>query len=387
MKELINRHFSPIHKAMRVLQSTVPTEYVPKFMERKDPIFKTLDEITLSYPQFRKIIGAIVKEEVREILKKTQVISAEPLQKIEDALKILPELPNDLLTQDLLSGQELFQLEHDVAVPFSNLMSRRDIPNSYQNVYKLFNKYMQLRYRYQAAQLDNYTQLTLAYNILIKDFSAEAVIPAIEKAISSPFTFGNFELYEVRSAFRELVRIPSTQYAENFPVLSAIKEFTSKRTFRDKNTKKKVECAFNPDSPDPLVYMDKGDLYRMVRNLLRDAVIHGQDEVIRPVVRIYSSTECVNLSILSPGVLDEKVLQVIGKESYTTQDRGETPHGYGKVGARKLIEAHLRAVGMMSAQIQQLMTDHWTNIIYRGIPHVCWKAPFPTARYVKYPIL
>lgn len=89
--------------------------------------------------------------------------------------------------------------------------------------------------------------------------------------------------------------------------------------------------------------------------------------------------ECVHLTILSPGQLDERVLPIIGIEPYTTQDRGEIPHGYGKVSARKLLVELWMAKGKTAEEVQQLLVSHWSNIVHNARPYVQWTAPLPYA--------
>ncbi|OGG08444.1 hypothetical protein A2154_04690 [Candidatus Gottesmanbacteria bacterium RBG_16_43_7] len=85
---------------------------------------------------------------------------------------------------------------------------------------------------------------------------------------------------------------------------------------------------------------------------------------------VYSRNSAASLIYVS-------ILQIIGKVPYTSRNRGEQPHGYGKVGARKLITGLWSALGLKLSDIDILLQNHWANTDYNGVPHVCWTAPLP----------
>lgn len=210
----------------------------------------------------------------------------------------------------------------------------------------------------------------------MRQYISSTILPALTDAIAYDIPMGNYEVHEMRSALRELLGLSPTLWATIIPLRTTLEQFIQDRQFYDKNSHKPVIVSFDDDSPDPQVFIDVGDLYRMMRNLLRDAVTHGEGPHVTPVVRIKQEPNCVLLEVLSPGVLEQHVLSVISKQPYTTQ-RGEAPHGYGKIGARRLLESLWQSLGVSTVDIQNLLKNHWSNTMLEGNPHVCWNAPLP----------
>lgn len=366
----------------RTVLSVVPHELIPfYFTDRSDFIFNTLDTVARTNPELGHLAAGIMKDEVNLIFEQNQgKFNDNALGRLQSAIYPLPDIHKELKSEKPVNRKELFLLEHDIAAPLytlNNRLNRKNTPDAYRKFYDIFRQYGKLSYRYDWIVSEGITALVPGYSKLLREVSRIALIPKLQQAIQKGLPFGTFELFEVRSAFRDLAQIPSTEFAEYFSLRSTIEEFVKNRKFYDKNTVKPVSIVFDPDSTDPMVYMDKGDLYRMVRNLLRDAVTHGEAPVIQPVIKIGFSADYALLQIYSPGTLDEKVLAVIGREPYTTQDRGEKPHGYGKVGARQLLESLWRSLGTSEEKLDQLMKDHWANVQYKGFPYVRWQAPIP----------
>ena len=140
------------------------------------------------------------------------------------------------------------------------------------------------------------------------------------------------------------------------------------------NTGFPVRVSIDDQFDNPLVYFDRGSLYRMLRNLLRDAVTHGEGNVITPTIQIEKSGNIGYLRIYSPGSLPSKVLKIIGKKPYSSS--GEAHHGFGKVNAKNLLTDFLKSLGMNDRHIEELMQKQWQNVQYSGKPHVRWQAPF-----------
>jgi hypothetical protein len=331
-------------------------------------------------PEVRDLSGGIYRREIERIIGKNEgAIDGAVQNEITVLLSQLPSLPEST-GEEVLDKEELFLLEHDMAGPlswfFGQWYSEGETPKSINEFYSSYKVWLEIRYGSAGAK-DG--KLQAAYSRLIRQYSRLRMVPVINEALKEKLTFGNFELYEARSAYRELAQINPAEFAEELPLREAVAEFVTRRKFRDKNTTKPVKISFDEDSENPVVFMDKGDLYRMTRNLLRDAVVHSPAPVIKPVIRIKTGGNCAYMEIYSEGELTKRVLRAISRKPYTTQDRGERPHGYGKVGARRLLESLWQSLGKKPAQIRELMQNHWSNVTYRDRSYVRWQAPIPLA--------
>lgn len=88
---------------------------------------------------------------------------------------------------------------------------------------------------------------------------------------------------------------------------------------------------------DPVVYADPLHLRRAIFNVLNDAIVHSKGELVRVSIRAKKN---VVFSTTNVGrKVERRVLRLIGKVPYTTRDIRLT-HGYGKVAAAGIVEAH-----------------------------------------------
>lgn len=216
-------------------------------------------------------------------------------------------------------------------------------------------------------------------------YAKKIVLPDINTLIGSKVSenIPQFKhgLFEARSAYSELVKDNPQKYAEKFKLGDVIEEFIETEQFNDKNMQKPVIVTLEKNIHNPDVYFDRGALYRMLRNLLRDAVTHSESKVLKPVIGIYENTVdgCANVQIFSEGQLDGETLENISRIPYTTQhdkEVGRPAHGYGKVGARRLLENFWNSLGK-KIDVDKLMVDHWKNTKYNNVPSVRWNAPIP----------
>lgn len=377
--EKLGKDYISITDMSEGILAVAPGEVIPRYYTgEKETIFETLCQVAKFCPRLGRLAGAIAREEAASVLAQSKdTLEEASALRVSQEINLLPHLSEIKLGPKPLSKMDLFQLEHDLAGSLQWVVGHGEnaLPESYLRFLETFHFFGKLRHRF--VNIGDNTQLLTAYGDLIRKVSEQHILPAIQRALEDNVPFGNYEIYESRSAFRELAGLSPKKYASNFPLLGTVREFTRDREFHDKNTGQPVEVAFDPNSTDPVVCMDKGDLFRMLRNLLRDAVTHGEGPVIKPTIKIEALQDYVNLFIYSQGALEEEVLQLIGQYPYTTQDKGSTPHGYGKVGARRLLDALWNSLGASSTRVKQLMVDQWMNTMYQGTPHVRWKAPLP----------
>lgn len=372
------------------LNQVVPLE-LKYFDYNRSTIFDVLYEIAQNTP-LRELALGLFREETSHYTSVYGVRIDARLVRFINTLPNLRTLPSLNVESQPVSEYALFQLLHDTA---GNALEqyRTKAPKGIHShaIYfgpSLFGKIRYFRSYHiellnetaDAGQRERSQMLIKGYWLLLQKIAAEIIIPNATLGIQEPIPLGNFELYELRSAYRELLGWSPLQFAEAFLLRTAIEEFITKRKFHDKNLHVPVVIQMDKRSNDPQVFMDKGDLYRMLRNLLRDAVVHTQASEIRPVIQVSGEGSYAQLRIFSQGHLDSGVLTIIGRQAYTTQDRQEKVHGYGKVGARKLIQELWSANGLSSAQIETFLHDHWTNGMYNRVPHVVWTAPLPYAR-------
>lgn len=374
-------HLSSLQNISQYILSTVPRDAIPYFFDDKRSIFETLDAISSFTPGLNRLVEWIYRKEVELLTVSAQdYLGEDQKQALYHQVSNLPHLSRPIFSS-ILNKDQIFQLEHDLASPLGWVSGQHNLPTTYHNFFDRYKSFGELRYR--LASVHNDKTLQIAYSSLTRDYAKEVILPSVQKALNDYVPFGTYELLETRSAFRELVSVSPRKFATHFTLLTAVTSFVKERVqgekLRDKNTGKFIDVSFDPESTNPTVFMDEGDLYRMLRNLLRDAVTHGEENFIRPIVKVEAANECVYLSVYSAGHLEKRVLQMIGKKPYTTQDRGNVPHGYGKVGARKLLETLWRSIGVPPWEINRLLHDHWTNTTYEGRPHVRWKAPIPYA--------
>jgi hypothetical protein len=296
---------------------------------------------------------------------------------IAQQLPNLDSLPKTAFDQNPISNHDLFLLMHDTGNTLANflwdLYIKKFQPKDFRKKDQTFEQLAKLLGN-QLSNPDHDPNVVQAYSRLLKTAASDLVIPEINKLLGSILPIKDFILREYRSALREFVGLSPLTFAEPFPLKTVVSEFIQNQKFEDKNTHLPVEVKLTSDSPDPIIYMDRGDLYRMLRNLLRDAVTHGTGSVIEPIIRISDSDACALLQIYSPGSLDPQTLSIISHKPYTTQDRGEVLHGYGKMGARQLLENLLRWMGLPA---EKLLKNHWRNTMFNNIPHVVWTAPLP----------
>jgi len=377
MKETDSLKYSTdVQKVCDSLLRVVPQEYFPAWpIYPKQSIAQTLKEANSSAPSLSELIGAIVKEETKELLVTLGELSLKERFGIESSILSLPSMPAAVNHEKPLKPFDLFLFKHDIGQQFDILwLSKTPAIEKFMKSHQIHGR---LNYRYEEVIGEEKKSLIAPYSLLLRSFAEQSVLPSIQNALKDKNPKTHYLLHELRSGYRELAGLPSTAYTEKFRLGQTVEQFINDNKFRDKNTKKPVEVSLDSSSTNPEVYMDLGDLYRMLRNLLRDAVTHGTNPIILPVVKIDSKSECAYLSVYSPGTLEDRVLRVIGRESYTSQDQGDKPHGYGKVGARKLLEALWKSLGTTDDEINRLFAEHWSNKKYKGLPNVCWQAPIP----------
>lgn len=371
----------PLSAVTEFIQSSIPKDIIPSFYAGEEAsIFQSLEKVSQVCPNLTGLVEGIYKKEVEEIITSyPDQIEIITRRNLNEMIRTLSPLKTITFHPQRLGKDEIFQLNHDMSSPLMRFFGKgiENMPKSYMTFYHLFHLFSELRYRY--ANEERNKVLTLNYSDLLRKFCEHGLVPCLNEAVKDPVPFGNYELYEARSAFREVAQISPKRYAETFPLLTEVNNFVRDREFHDKNMQKPVRVIFDSESTNPHVFMDKGDLFRMMRNLLRDAVVHSGASVLQPIIKIEETPECTYLSVFSEGVLEQRVLQTIGRKPYTTQDRGEVPHGYGKVGARKLLEALWKSIGATPWKLNRLMNNHWSNVDYNGTPHIRWKAPIPYA--------
>lgn len=381
--ERLRNNYTSINVVAREILAVAPSKVIPRFyVGEEETIFETLSQVAQLCPRLRRLTGAIAREEAASVLTQSEdTPEAASTLRVSQEINLLPPLSEMKLMPKPLNEEGIFQLEHDLAGPLQWVVGygKEVLPESYLRFIEALKLFGKLRYRFSSISIEDNTRLLIPYSELLRKTSEQHILTAIQRALEDNIPFGNYEIYEARSVFRELAGLSPRKYASNFPLLGTVREFTRDRKFYDKNTLLPVEVAFDPNSTDPVVYMDKGDIFRMLRNLLRDAVTHGEGPVIKPIIKIADSQDCAYLLIYSQGALEEKVLQLIGQHPYTTQDRISTPHGYGKVGARRLLEALWHSLGASRKKVEQLMANLWMNTTYQGTPHVRWNAPLPYA--------
>jgi hypothetical protein len=267
--------------------------------------------------------------------------------------------------------EEIRQFEHDMVIPLQVTMSNHENDPSYKPVFNSYNFFSKLQYALNDHQGE---QFQAWYSQMIRLFSAEVMTPTVNHAIMKNIPDKSYMLHEIRSAYREIAGISPLVFAEQFQLGSEVGEYIADNSIFDKNTGKSVRAVIDK-CDDVRVTMDRGDLYRMLRNLLRDAVTHGTGDVITPHVTVTAQSDHAALCVLSPGRISADVLAVIGTKPYSITR--EPRHGYGKVGAAGLLKAMLRATGFSDERIDELFRHHWSNVTYQDAPYVRWYAPVP----------
>lgn len=372
------------------IRDKIPMEFRHVWTKDKPTVFDFLGNLS-HIESLRDLSLALFKAEIFNY-QENHGLTIDP--KYQDFITQFPDLEaiqNLWQDENIISKKILFQFGHDTAgnalwyfreyAPIGSVHEKaiRQVPLIFDNICYCYehhhDNYLLLTDNTKA----NQERLVKGYLALMRGIAKDLVIPQINDALKIPIDMGNFELYELRSAYRELFDMPPLSFAEKFLLKDEVDEFIKKRRFSDKNLKLPVEVEITENSNNSMVFMDKGDLFRQLRNLLRDAVTHATGDVIKPIIQIDTNSHFVYLCIYSPGVLDEKTLKIIGREPYTTQDRGDKPHGYGKVGARKLITKLWQALGASEQYIENLLENHWANTTFRDQPYVVWSAPLPLA--------
>lgn len=377
---------SAFEESIGTISALVPTEWLPRDPSFPKPtILATLHDAVSDVPVLESLAAAVVRKETQILLEShSKDISAFTYTTLTRIIENLPVLPESIQNEPLFDHHELFILEHDTAAPLNNVQDRiylkhPDFIPVCETLIAARKTYGQLRYRYEETTYHAISDLSHAYNKLMKEYILLSVLPVLQDTLRAGLPIGTSELYELRSAYRELVKLDPLTWAVSLPLRTTLEEFIQNQKFRDKNTQKPVTVQFAEDCPDPRVFIDPGDLFRMTRNLLRDAVTHGDGPTITPIIHIREQDSVVEYSIYSPGQLDPQTLAIIGKEPYTTQDRGAKLHGYGKVGARKLLTSLWESVGASPVTIDTLFNNHWSNTTLDGSPFVRWTAPLPVA--------
>ena len=375
-----------LDQTIETISRTASPDWLPWYPSSARPtILDTLGDTMQDVPMLEPLALAALRNECLIIMQRYATdMSPTQFANLSGVVDSLPSLSSDIPEVPLFDDQELFLLGHDTSGLFYALKDRayRDYRESirlFEQLSRRLRMFDQLRYRYSETRLDLFpTELSHAYARLMREYATYSVLPAIQEMLQLNLPTESYVLYELRSGYRELLKLDPTTFATFLPIRTTIEQFVQKQKFQDKNTRKPVQVQFTDDCADPLVYIDPGDLYRMTRNLLRDAVTHGDGPIIIPIIDIKENGSFVWYSIYSPGHLSEAILAIIGKQPYTTQDRGETLHGYGKVGARKLLKALWETLGASPVAIESLFVHHWTNIFIGDNPFVRWSAPLPT---------
>jgi hypothetical protein len=376
-----------LHHATELAERFLPPEERSWMVPKLQPsILNSLNIIGISFPDLEPLTAALEKQ---EILISLDIYAHQVPRNIQHlirrALTDMPDLPDTISSEPLLTDDDFKLIRHDDSNRFVGELDKiytyhRDTYPQFSKIYTHNAHLSWLEYNFAAAEDKQCSASVLhGYSTLIQEYIARYLLPSINDAIDAHAPVNEFVLLETRSAYREMAHLSPTTFAESFPIRTALEQFVRSQEFVDKNTHKAVEVTFSGDDCDPIVYMDPGDLYRMTRNLLRDAVTHGEGQCITPVIHIETDGRIVEYSIYSPGQLDAQTLSIIGRKPYTTQDRGYTPHGYGKVGARRLLVSLWDTLGASAREIEQIMKDHWTNTTVNGEPFVRWKAPLPAA--------
>ncbi len=348
-------------------------------------LFQSLVAISQEAPELESLAAAVMKEELQLIEKiHAKDISKSNFITLSRITESLPSLPSSIGSEPLIDPNALALFGHDTGIQYIVVLDNTFL--HYRNRLPLLSSLNQricyfnsLHHQYQRPQSENPTLLTHAYAKLMKVYVEKSVLPEITNTLHKNIPIGIFQLYEMRSAYRELVGLDPKLYATTLPLRTTLEEFIETQKFEDKNTRKPVKVQFTEDCSNPLVFIDPGDLFRMTRNLLRDAVTHGEGVIITPLIHIAERDGYVEYSIYSPGHLDKATLAIIGRQPYTTRNRGERLHGYGKVGARKLLTALWKSLGTSPGTIESLLKHHWSNTTLAGSPFVRWSAPLPMA--------
>jgi len=370
---------SRFDQTVTAIRAIVPREWLPCYPNFPQPtIVDTLEEAVRDVPSLESLALATLKHECL-IVQQTH-----PNRKLRQQTDSLPALPRTIQDEKLFSDHDLFLLGHDTAAPLNIVQDQIYLRHSkfiptIKPLIHVGTVFHRLGYQYSETLYDKSDYLSYAYAKLMREYIHQAVLPVIQNTINARLPIGIFELHELRSGYRELVELDPLTWAVTLPLRATLEQFIESQTFRDKNTQKPVHVQFSNDCANPLVVIDPGDLFRMTRNLLRDAVTHGDGPTITPLIHITERDGVVEYSIYSPGQLDAKTLAIIGKQPYTTKDCGDRPHGYGKVGARKLLTALWNALGVSPRDIESLLHDHWSNTMLDGSPFVRWTAPLPIA--------
>lgn len=371
--EIPSGNYSSLKELDDLFGKNLPKGLIPRFYSDDESIYITLSRIAQNCPPGADLVLFVANLEAAQVTSKLPETEKMRAKKLTSSF---PDSSDSVFSSPPLEKKELSQLDHDLSNKLNLICVYEKEPGSYIKFLKFYNLFARLRYRH-ANLKDEDGFLRPAYGNLIRNLSKELILPAIDSALQDKVPFKNYEMFEARSCFRELALVDPKKYAEAFLLRSLIVDFVENRRFFDKNTGQAVEISFKDGSSDPTVFMDRGDLYRILSNLLRDAVVHTRESAVRPIIGIEEQRDCVYLLIYSQGSLAEKVLKIIGRQPYTTQDKRDVPHGYGKVGARKLLEDLWCSLGLNSDKIEELMEDHWANVSLGGLPCVRWRAPIP----------
>jgi len=379
----IMEHKNTAPDILACICNSIPVESDLRYCKSTDRerILETLNGLSNEHPELRDLSESIFRHEALSILSLAPATSPERVSgDLRSQLEALPDLSKFEFPKGSLEADELFQLEHDLAGPLQFIFGQeKNFSESHFLFYKSLDHFSKLRWRYAGIQDD--LQLSDAYSELVRKYCQFVLIPNATSAIEDKLSIGNYEFYQARSVYRELAGLDPKSFAEEFPLRTTVEKFIGERKFHDKRLERLVEVVVDTSSEDPFVYIDKGDLYRMINNLLIDAVAYGEGTVIKPAILIEELNDHVSLSIFSPGALEKKVLEVIGKIPYTTSDEDSKSHGYGKVGARKLLETLWASLGKTKERIDELFENHWSNTTYQKKPHVRWNAPIPIAAH------
>lgn len=277
--------------------------------------------------------------------------------RLESWTKKLPEFEARAVTVpdlDLLSTRCLL---HDTNNLIAGSMIRADSPE----IGTLISAVMRLsgriiEYKALASHLEELADT-------LNRFSVETAL-ALDAYISLAPADRLFpEALEARSIIHDLTGLPPV--IEKVDLVSLVKSFISpERMFRDKNTQALVvpEIYIEDEEKSIHVLLDRGILFRTLRNLLNDVAAHGerQKSIIPAKISIRREGRNVTLSVANPGKLPTDQLQLIGRQVYSTS--GGKEHGYGKVSISQMFGKLFQVIGINPKDIIPVLDNQWKNI-------------------------
>lgn len=323
----------------------------------------------LSMPWLRRDILATLKTVLTESITTTNW--DELLAAGEEVFEKLQELP-DSLVESLPNAADLdvpsiLMLTHDLRnilgsatlANIDTLSQSSTVVDQVLKINALTLQYVQTG-RYSESVVHAFRQIAIHSARYLDDYLAS--LPQDQRIP---------EYFEVRSTIHTFAGLDPV--IEDVSLPDEVTWFLKDRTFQNKNESQlPVVPIIDIKGDIPDVLLDRGILFRILRNLLNDVAAHGASvgDHIPARITIKKKGAMVILSVTNPGYLPKEILMIIGKEHYTRQD-DDRIHGTGKINISVERTRELSALGVMGrsrrAALRQWRVKHHERVgSYKG---------------------